>query len=54
MITCTFAGHREVFGACTQKIENALETLMKMKMRYAVTSAVWESSTEFPLLLSAI
>ena len=29
MITCTFAGHREVFGACTQKIENALETLME-------------------------
>ena len=29
MITCTFAGHREVFGSCTQKIENALETLIE-------------------------
>ena len=29
MITCTFAGHREVFGSCTQKIENALEMLIE-------------------------
>lgn len=29
MITCTFAGHREVFGSCTQQIENALEKLME-------------------------
>lgn len=29
MITCSFAGHREVFGSCTQKIENALETLIE-------------------------
>lgn len=29
MITCTFAGHREIFGAALTKVENALESLLK-------------------------
>ena len=29
MNTCTFAGHREVFGSCKQQIETALERLME-------------------------
>lgn len=29
MITCTFAGHRQIFGAVSSKIENALISLLQ-------------------------
>ena len=54
MITCTFAGHREVFGSCTQKIENALETLIESEdTLYCYVGGMGEFDG-FPLLLSAI